>query len=439
MQARFVAIGLLIVLLVTTGCAPIPLMNPAEAPEAPVAESAPSGDTRGASEPTNTPTPTVVPTETPTATPTTFVSPLPTPVESELAVTKTANTSLDRTYKWKIEKTADRDKLTLSVGQAFTVNYSVVVDTDGEPVDSDWAVSGVISVNNPSTVAATINSIADAVSPDIVATVNCSVSLPHALPAAGTLDCGYNAALPDATSRTNTATATMQNLATAGTTDFTGSTAVDFANATVSSVDECVNVTDRAAGSLGTLCAGLDTLPKTFTYTATVGPFQKCGSYTAVNTASFASIDTGATGSDDHTITVDVPCGGCTLTQGYWKNHSAKGPARYDENWARLGPAGEDTIFFLSGKSYYQVLWTAPAGNEYFTLAHQYIAARINQLNGAGSTTAVDEAMAWAESYFNTYSPVPAPIDPLKAQVTETATTLDKYNQGIIGPGHCAE
>ena len=75
-----------------------------------------------------------------------------------------------------------------------------------------------------------------------------------------------------------------------------------------------------------------------------------------------------------------VPDGGCTLTPGYWKTHSTYGPAPYDETWALVG---EDTPFFLSGQSYYDVLWTSPAGNAYYNLSFHYIAAELNDLNGA--------------------------------------------------------
>ena len=61
---------------------------------------------------------------------------------------------------------------------------------------------------------------------------------------------------------------------------------------------------------------------------------------------------------DEAFATCSVPCDGdkgCTLTPGYWKTHSKYGPAPYDATWALYG---EDNIFFLSGLSNYEVLWT---------------------------------------------------------------------------------
>jgi hypothetical protein len=130
---------------------------------------------------------------------------------------------------------------------------------------------------------------------------------------------------------------------------------------------------------------------------------------------------------------------GCTLTQGYWKTHSEYGPAPYDATWAELTD-GADTDFFLSGKSYYEVLWTAPAGNPYYILAHQYIAAELSILAGA-LDDAVSSEMAAAKALLDTYTPAQVQAmsnnSAVKKSFTSLAGTLDKYNNGEIGPGHC--
>ena len=99
---------------------------------------------------------------------------------------------------------------------------------------------------------------------------------------------------------------------------------------------------------------------------------------------------------------------GCTLTQGYWKTHSTYGPAsKPDATWNLLpGGLGPDTVFFLSGDTWYEVFWTAPAGNAYYNLAHQYMAARLNVLDGASaSLKSADGAIATATTLFETYTP----------------------------------
>jgi hypothetical protein len=64
---------------------------------------------------------------------------------------------------------------------------------------------------------------------------------------------------------------------------------------------------------------------------------------------------------------------------------------------------GLNPMIFSSGKSWLEVLKTPPKGNAYYILAHQYIAAKLNILNGTSSTE-VDEAIAWAEGFFSTYT-----------------------------------
>ena len=367
----------------------------------------------------------------------------------ELEVSKDASTSFDRTYNWSIDKYADQSELTLSVGQQFLVNYTVIVDVTGY-TDSNWAVSGNIQVNNPAPIEATLNSVEDVISGVGAVSVDCGVSFPYSLAAGGTLNCTYSSSLPDASDRTNTATATLQNYdydkdgigTENGTTDFSGSADVLFSGATIAEYDTCVDVTDTIYGNLGTVC--LNDAPKTFEYSHWVGPYGTCGDYTVDNIASFVTNDTGAEGSDDWTVDVNVPCaGGCTLTQGYWKTHSDYGPAPYDDTWALL-PSGPNTIFFLSGQSWYQVFWTPPAGNAYYNLAHQYMAAMLNILNGADSSS-INSTLNQATALFNTYTPGQVASmkgktgNATRAAFLSLAATLDAYNNGLIGPGHCSE
>ena len=112
-------------------------------------------------------------------------------------------------------------------------------------------------------------------------------------------------------------------------------------------------------------------------------------------------------GQDLGPLYFDCPCDyGCTLTFGYWKTHSQYGPAPYDATWEQIQPNGENSNFFLSGKNWHQVLWTSPAGGSaYYILAHQYIAAVLNQKNGATSTTTVNLALATAQNFFAAHFP----------------------------------
>jgi len=352
-----------------------------------------------------------------------------------LEVSKDAHTSFTRTYNWTIDKVGDQSSLTLSVGQQFLVNYDVTVDATY--TDSSWAVDGTIEVYNPAPIAATLNGVSDIVSYTIEATVDCGVAFPYELVAGDTLYCAYSADLPNADSRTNMATATLQNTPS-GTTDFMGFANVSFDNATMTEVDKCIDVSDEQYGFLGTVC--YDDLPETFSYSLNIGPYEVCGTYKFVNIASFVTDDSDSTGSDSWTVDVNVPCAGCTLTQGYWKTHSERGPAPYDEAWKNLGALEEDTLFFKSGITWYEVFWTAPAGNAYFNLAHQYMAAKLNILDGASAPLNIQLAMAGAETLFNLQGEGDLTLSKTERKLAlSLASTLDQYNNGLIGPGHCDE
>ena len=67
----------------------------------------------------------------------------------------------------------------------------------------------------------------------------------------------------------------------------------------------------------------------------------------------------------------------------------------------------------------------------------------LNELNGASSTAAVNAAIADAVTFFNTYTPAQAGALASNSAARKAAnadgTTLDNYNSGLIGPGHCGE
>ncbi len=120
------------------------------------------------------------------------------------------------------------------------------------------------------------------------------------------------------------------------------------------------------------------------------------------------------------------------LTPGYWKTHSRYGPAPYDDTWAEIG---EDTMFFLSNQSYYEVLWTEPrGGNAYYILAHAYIAAELNLVNGVNMPPAVQSAFDEATNLFCDYSPSDVGAwrgeQGERALFINLAEILDDFNNG---------
>jgi hypothetical protein len=215
-------------------------------------------------------------------------------------------------------------------------------------------------------------------------------------------------------------------------------------------IDECIDVRDSHLDPpylLGIACA--NEAPKTFTYSILIGPYNECNDYELCNRASYLTWDTRRTGCAHCCIDVNVPCeGGCTLTPGYWKTHSKYGPAPYDDTWVLVDPDGEDSLFFDTGKTWYEVLWKSPKkGNAYYILAHAYIAAALNEANGASIPPEVATAMSGAEILLDRFDGDPESMSGLggkralrvRGRFINHAELLDDYNNGIIGPGHCTE
>ena len=123
------------------------------------------------------------------------------------------------------------------------------------------------------------------------------------------------------------------------------------------------------------------------------------------------------------------PDQGCTVTLGWYKNHSNQWPSGFDPN----------ATFQLSGKTWLGVLKTQPNGNGYYILAHQYITAVLNGGAGASAPANVQAAINGAAAYFAANGPTPAPSGALRTQLVNWSNLLDDYNNGLVGPGHCAD
>lgn len=146
---------------------------------------------------------------------------------------------------------------------------------------------------------------------------------------------------------------------------------------------------------------------------------------------------------DEARITVDVDDGGsvetttftlsyaasncgCTLTQGYWKNHESAWPVME----LRLGDVDYDQSALLT------LLRTPGRGDSSLTLAHQLIAAKLNVAAGADDSeiySSIDDADAWLSAKGGTL-PLGKKSD---ATATAVAALIDTWNNGGTGPGYC--
>ena len=227
----------------------------------------------------------------------------------DLTVSKTAATTLTRTYLWTIEKAVSPAIWDLFQGDEGTSDYSVTVEpADPASTDMDWAVNGTITIENPNTLPVYLQAVTDVISDGGGSPVpfGCEVDLtpvvlafPYELEAGNTLVCAYSQSLPDAATRTNTVTVSAKptNVPSAEAKDFASDDVpVDFAGVTVVDVNKTVNVTDDVQGTLGSV-----TSPgtETFTYSRTFTCDDDQGTHD--NTATIE--ETGQT--DDASVTVN--------------------------------------------------------------------------------------------------------------------------------------
>lgn len=339
-----------------------------------------------------------------------------------LSVSVTADTSFTRSYTWSIAKTVSPSAVTLFVGESRSVDYVVAVDRLA-PSDSLFAVSGSVTIANTNPVAANVTALT--LSQGSLVCPGEFVDGSRYLQPGETLVCTYTASLPDATSRTIVA-----NVTTRG--DITGAsgsaTAVFGAPTTIR--DGSVAVTDSLKGFLG-----IATDDRSFTYSSQFGPYSSAGTYVIDNVATYTTDTNETKGSASARVTVMVvaPVGsGCTLTQGYWKNHLTH------DAWDTIGLSSS---FYQNGQTYREVM--RPQGKQesaYYQLARQYVAARLNEANGA-EVSALGGTLSRAHALFLLHTPATIASrkgsDPVRAEFVALASTLASWNEGMIGPGHC--
>jgi hypothetical protein len=119
--------------------------------------------------------------------------------------------------------------------------------------------------------------------------------------------------------------------------------------------------------------------------------------------------------------------GNCTYTPGYWKNHAEVWPVTS----LKLG-----TVTYTKAQLL-QVLSQPTSGNGLTNLTRQLIAAKLNMANGSNGS-AISTAIAQADSLIGNKVAPPIGTGSLKtSQTAGLVATLDAYNNGVTGPGHC--
>jgi hypothetical protein len=242
------------------------------------------------------------------------------------------------------------------------------------------------------------------------------------LPVSVTAGC-FSVCIGDANVKGVQGNVTITNVATTAT--FTGTIKVQCNGTDVTGTTQTLGPVSGAPSS-NTI------IPYSISFTPVVG----C-SYTVVATVMSSALSPPTRSTTTSTAfaanCMDQPCGttGCTLTQGFWKNH----PEDWPVTSLKLGTVTYTQAQLLS------ILDQPVRGNGLVSLAHQLIAVKLNIANGA-SGTVVNSAIASADAMIGGLVVPPVGSGSLStSSVGGLVTQLDQFNQGLAagGPGHCSE
>ncbi|RAK80004.1 uncharacterized protein BO72DRAFT_26278 [Aspergillus fijiensis CBS 313.89] len=351
-----------------------------------------------------------------------------------LSETMTATGHRTRTFTWTIDKTANPTVLDLVQGQSGTVDYTVTLTKDDGTVRT-WIDGQVCITNGGSKATESLMSTLKVTQPPsndiVVPDSNLDVSAKPVL-AAGESHCyPYSINIPSANSGTYKVTADttiINHSGHLGEPFGPNEAATTTIPATETLVHNTVTVSDTLQGSLGQFSDdGKATYTRTFTC-ANEGDNP--------NTASI-TYDDGSPGPSD-SATVTVKCtgggggGGCTRTIGYWKNHIEviKGPPA-------LLPISLGSRQVTEAADAVAIEGTT-GSNGIDKLYAQLLAAKLNIKTGADGS-AVASTIQAADTFLTgkTSADWAGLTNAQKSQVNGWATTLDNYNNGVTGPGHC--
>ncbi len=231
----------------------------------------------------------------------------------KLEVSKTAITYYTRTHKWGIDKLVTTKQTHEGVPKIWlytdghgdeTATWTVDVSYEGSE-DSDFKVSGVITIENTGDLSATIISISDVLGETgIPVTVSCDEEFPYELGVGKTLVCSYSEDINSKIEGSNVVAVTTER-----NNEYKGSAEIVWSDTPDTENYKTINVRDSSVlfgeKDLGTLTAPGN---KQFTYFKDFAweDYGKDagGDYTYPNTATI--VETGQ--SDDATLKVNVQC-----------------------------------------------------------------------------------------------------------------------------------
>jgi hypothetical protein len=232
--------------------------------------------------------------------------------QEHLTVTKTADTSFDRTHEWDPAKKVETENGYTHNGYPKiwlytdghgdeTATWTVDVTYKGH-TDSDWNVTGTVTITNDGDLDAVINGYEDLLAgTDITGDLDCDFMVGDTLTVGDSFSCTYDEDVDSAIEGRNVFTVTTDRNLDPG---YSGSANIAW-GAPANETNKTIHVTDSVAGDLGTVTApnnGQFTYSKDYSW-ADYGA-TACGDYTYPNTATIT--ETGQSASA--TLKVNVQC-----------------------------------------------------------------------------------------------------------------------------------
>ncbi|MCS6964153.1 hypothetical protein [Thermoflexus sp.] len=365
------------------------------------------------------------------------------------------------TYDWSVEKTVMPDALTLGRGEWGEVHYTITATRHMAAEEERAGVRGSICVTNTgerATEGLAITDVVEYKNPPAVTdwtpfiTVTVDVHVNPVLDPGESYCYPYEISftpLPGVTQYRNHAIVTILNHSgwLPDDPNCPGPAKCPFGpepkegfslptQPTRVEIDESATVRDEEHCPSGFACMPSATGPWAFSDSGSVSFHKTITNVSACdvkavlhNVATLTESDTHETRKAEAVVHLTAPpCPvGCVLTQGFWKTHPDAWPKGHHPN----------DLFFRSGKTWMQVLWTAPRGDAYYILAHQYIAAVLNVANGAVPPREVAEVIYKAGEWFAANFPGVSPSSEVGRMLIRWSEVLAAFNEGWMGVPYC--